>query len=115
MPQAIAPTPRVQPLASGPVEWSRVLLIWVAYFLTGKIGLALGMAGSLVTLVWMPTGIAVAALYHWGSRYWVGVWLGALISVGKVLGPLLGAALLRRRVRFCPRLLFCPAYERRRF
>ena len=111
MPQASATAPLVQPLPGGPVAWSRVLLIATAYFLTGKIGLEIAMAGSLVTLVWMPTGIAVAALYHWGSRYWVGVWLGALavniatgsgiglaalISIGNVLGPLLGAALLRR-------------------
>ena len=48
-----------------------------AYIIAGTIGLQLAMVGSLVTLVWMPTGIAVAALFRWGWRYWPGVWLGA--------------------------------------
>ena len=83
----------------------------LAYFIAGTIGLQLAMVGSLVTLVWMPTGIAVAALFRWGWRYWPGVWLGAFavnmivsgnpgvslgISIGNTVAPLVAAWALQR-------------------
>jgi len=89
----------------------QVTLLAVAYSAAGFIGLQLAMVGSLVTLVWMPTGIAVAALFRWGWRFWPGVWLGAFavnmmvsgspglslgISIGNTLAPLVAAAALRR-------------------
>jgi diguanylate cyclase (GGDEF)-like protein/PAS domain S-box-containing protein len=73
--------------------------------------LNLAIVGSHITLIWLPTGIAVAALYTWGWRYWPAVWLGAVmvnlavgspfwmalgISAGNTLGPLLATYLLRR-------------------
>src|SRR5262245_25991640 len=64
---------------------SLVALISVAYFITGKMGLSLPYFGSSVTLVWAPTGISLAVLLRWGTRYWPGVFFGALLvnlSVG---------------------------------
>jgi signal transduction histidine kinase len=104
--------------ASARVIAARLITITLAYFITGRLGLELATVGSSVTLIWLPTGIAVAALFRWGWRYWPAVWLGALwvnlaiggtllvslgISVGNTLGPVLGVALLRRW-HFNPRI-----------
>ena len=87
------------------------LLLALAYFATGRLGLMLPAFGSNITLFWLPTGIAVAALLRWGFRCWPGVALGAAvvnlavgsplplalaIAVGNTLGPLLAAWVLRR-------------------
>lgn len=88
-----------------------IAVLALAYFIAGAVGLELAMVGSLVTLVWMPTGIAVAALFRWGWQYWPGVWMGAFavnllvsgnfgvsvgISIGNTLAPLIAAYALRR-------------------
>ncbi len=89
---------------------SRSLLLAAAYFLAGKLGLALPSVDAHITLIWLPTGIALAALLRWGPGCWPGVTLGALlvnltvpsppalalaIAVGNTLGPLLAAVALR--------------------
>jgi signal transduction histidine kinase/CheY-like chemotaxis protein len=97
------------------------------HYLLGVAGLGLGYAaagfGGLafpyvernVTLIWPPTGIAVAVLFRAGLRYWPGVSLGALavnltlsspaaaagIAAGNTLAPVLAVVLLRR-FRFDP-------------
>ena len=91
--------------------WLRVILLGLCYCIAGRIGLELAVVGSLVTLIWMPTGIAVAALFRWGPAYWPGVWLGALavntvvsgnlflslaVSMGNTLAPMVAAFALRR-------------------
>lgn len=88
---------------------ARLITLTLAYFLFGKIGLLLSFFGSNITLFWLPTGIAVAALLRWGYRYWSGVFVGALlvntaigtsllpaacIAVTNTLGPLLTVYLL---------------------
>ena len=87
-------------------------LIALAYVATGWLGLQIPSVGSHITLVWFPTGIAVAAFLLVGRRCWPGVYGGALavnliigsawplaagIAVGNTLGPLLAAHLLHRR------------------
>lgn len=87
------------------------LVLTLAYFITGWLGLKLPFIGTHITLIWLPTGIAVAALYRWGFRVWPAVYLGAwlvnlatgagwalaaAIAVGNTLGPLLSAAWLKR-------------------
>jgi hypothetical protein len=70
---------------------ARVALLAAAYFLTGRLGMTLPAVGTHITLVWPPTGVALAALLCWGLRYWPGVWLGSfLVNVGG--GPLLAGA-----------------------
>ena len=88
-----------------------VLALALLYFVTGWLGLMLPAFGSHVTLLWMPSGIAVAALLRCGFRCWPGVALGAFavnyvtgipwlealgISAGNTAGPLLAAWLLQR-------------------
>jgi diguanylate cyclase (GGDEF)-like protein/PAS domain S-box-containing protein len=90
---------------------AKIFFIGVAYFAFAKLGLSIPYIGSHITLIWIPTGIAVAALLLWGGHYWPGIFLGAfatnyslgsepllagLISIGNTLGPLLSNYLLRR-------------------
>jgi signal transduction histidine kinase len=54
-------------------------VLFCAYVLTGKLGLTFGAVSRFATLVWPPTGIALAALLLFGYRAWPGVWLGAFV------------------------------------
>ena len=89
----------------------KLLLLALAYFAFGRLGLAIPYVGTHITLIWLPTGIAVAALLRWGYRYWPGIFLGALltnftldahlllaisIALGNTLSPLLTVWLLHR-------------------
>src|SRR2546428_13593140 len=67
-------------------------LLFAAYFVTARLGLLLGAVAGFATLVWPPTGIALAALWVFGSRLWPGVFAGAL-CVNLVAGAPLPAAL----------------------
>ncbi len=104
-----------------PWVW-RSALVAAGYVLAGWWGLQMPYAGSYVTLVWLPTGIAVAALWYWGLpmagaialavlvvSLLVGAppWLALGIAVGNTLAPLATVAALRQ-------LGFQPAFERRR-
>ena len=88
------------------------------YIGTAKLGIELPVARGVVTPVWAPTGIALAALVLFGPALWPAVALGALvanvtsgaslpvaafIAVGNTLEAVIGALLLRR-VAFNPRL-----------
>ena len=97
---------------TGSRGWAlRVIVVLVAYYLTGRAGLTLPQFGAHVTLIWPPAGIALAGLLRFGLGVWPGVWLGSLavalsvgtplwlavlISFGNTLGPLLGAWVLQR-------------------
>jgi signal transduction histidine kinase len=78
-------------------------------------GLLYAVVGSTVTLVWAPSGIALAALLVFGPRMALGVLLGALlanawtglplwaaasIALGNALEAWVGATLLTRVARF---------------
>ena len=82
-----------------------------AYFLAAKLGLAVATVGVTVTLVWPPSGVAVAAMLLRGPRVWPGVALGAFLAnvttdaptavaiftaVGNPLEAVVAALLLRR-------------------
>jgi diguanylate cyclase (GGDEF)-like protein/PAS domain S-box-containing protein len=90
---------------------TRLLLVALAYFICGRLGLTIPYVGTHITLVWLPTGIAVAALMRWGYSCLPGIFLGALatnfsidasllldgcIAAGNALAPLLAAMILRR-------------------
>ena len=98
--------------------------LWLtgAYFLTGWLGLMMPAVGTAVTLLWLPTGIAVAVLYRSGYRHWPAVTIGAIlvnlvfgqslalavgISIGNTLGPMLSVWLLQQ-------LRFDARFERNR-
>ncbi len=113
----------IRPRLSQRGRWALdVVTCAVLYLCTGKLGLLLASVGTSVTLVWPPTGIAIAYLFRRGPRLAVGVFLGALavnltlgppassavlIACGNTGGPLLAAHLLRR-------LAFRPTFQERR-
>lgn len=94
----------------------RSLLLTAACYAAGLLGRSPSFMGYDVSLVWPPTGIALAALLTWGPRYWPAVWLASIlinsltldlpvalfIAVGNVLAPLVGAVALRRFADFHP-------------
>jgi PAS domain S-box-containing protein len=99
-----------------------ILLLALAYFATGRLGLAMPALGSNITLIWLPTGIAVAALFRWGFRCWPGITLGSvavnvavgtawpvalMIALGNTLAPMVTVGVLRR-------MDFHPAFDRAR-
>src|SRR3989442_15315425 len=67
-------------------------VLFAAYFVTARRGLLLGAVAGFAPLVWPPTGIALAALWLFGSRLWPGVFAGAL-CVNLLAGAPLAAAL----------------------
>jgi PAS domain S-box-containing protein len=83
----------------------------IAYFGAAKLGIELSVARGVITPVWAPTGIAIAALFLGGTRLWPAVAAGAflanatsgpdipvaaVIAVGNTLEAVVGSALLRR-------------------
>ncbi|MFI8199606.1 MASE1 domain-containing protein [Streptomyces sp. NPDC085942] len=93
---------------------AQVLGVTGAYFLAGRVGLMrqVVLDGAVVTPLWPPTGIALAALLCLGVRVWPGIALGTLLTVsgigdaftlgllaivsGNTVAPLASYALLRR-------------------
>lgn len=90
----------------------RFAIVGLAYYLGGRIGLSVPFVGSHITLIWPPTGIALAAMLRWNRSLWPAVWLGAFavnlhigsgpqlafaIACGNTLGPWLAVRMLQRR------------------
>jgi integral membrane sensor domain MASE1 len=92
------------------VRLKRIFILTLAYAATGWLGLCVPFTGSQVTLFWLPTGIAIAALYRWSIHIWPGIFIGALIincyvgtslhtnliiALGNTLGPLAALRLMQ--------------------
>jgi two-component system, NarL family, sensor histidine kinase FusK len=92
-----------------------LLGVTTLYVAAAKVGLTYAVVGSTVSLVWAPSGIALAALLLFGWRMAFAVGLGAFlanvgtgiplpaacgIAAGNTLEAMLGAALLLRFPRF---------------
>lgn len=93
---------------------AQVLGVAGAYYLSGRLGLMRQVVvdGAVVTPLWPPTGIALAALLCLGARVWPGIALGTLVTVseigdaftvsrlaimfGNTIAPLASYALLRK-------------------
>ncbi len=76
-----------------PVHYAaRFALLALAYYLAARLGLELASIGQSISLVWPPTGIAMAALVLLGPRYWPGVLLGAFLANAGTDIPILAAA-----------------------
>ena len=88
----------------------RFIGLFIVYFVTAKIGLSLHVAHNFATLIWAPTGIALASLTIFDLDLWPAVTLAALlvnwsigtppivtigIAVGNTLEAVVGAKLLR--------------------
>src|SRR5205085_3443484 len=55
------------------------VLLFIVYVATAHLGLFFGAVAGFATLVWPPTGIALAALKLFGFSLWPAVFAGALI------------------------------------
>jgi signal transduction histidine kinase len=97
-----------------PTLWYGIALLTLAavYFGTGRLGLSLESVSDFATLVWLPSGLSVAALFLWGFRLWPAITLGAFlvslvtgapwpvaigISIGNTLEAVVATALLKRK------------------
>ena len=104
------------------IDWpdlARFAGLAVLYAVLAKLVLAFFSANGVVSMVWPPSGLALAALILGGRRYWPGVLLGAFaanlwadntfvtalfISVGNTLEALVGLWLLSIKGGFDARL-----------
>ncbi|MCZ7687389.1 MAG: MASE1 domain-containing protein [Sandaracinaceae bacterium] len=90
-------------------------LLALTYVALGRVGLEIAHYQANATLVWPPTGVALAALVLWGPRLWPGLFVGAFlvnlsvptplagalgIALGNTLEAVLGSLLLVRVARF---------------
>ncbi len=96
------------------------IAIFVAYFLTGRLGLMLPYFEEHVTLMWAPTAIALAGVVFAGPVLAPGIFLAsllinvgvepdlpgpaAMIAAGNTLAPLAAGMLLMRTREFRPQL-----------
>ena len=59
---------------------TEIVVLAALYVLAARAGLKIDAVGGFATLVWPPTGIALAALLIRGYRLWPGVALGAIVA-----------------------------------
>jgi diguanylate cyclase (GGDEF)-like protein len=104
-------------------RWLKIVALAAGYCFTGGLGLLLAIPPGYATVVWPPSGIALAGILWWGPRVWPGIWAGsflvnvwvayattnaqpnftsltaaASIAIGSTLQALLGSFLIQRWV-----------------
>ena len=72
--------------------FAQVGAVAVVYVLAARTGLTLDAVSGFASLVWAPTGIALAAVLLAGGRIWPGVFIGALIANVITGAPFLAAS-----------------------
>ena len=111
-----------QLLPPGAWAWRQWLLcaalVALGYVATGSLGLTAPQIGTQIALIWMASGVALAAMLGWSVSLWPAVLLGSAvvniaagappttataIAVGNTFGALLAAIWLRHQ-GFDPRL-----------
>ncbi|MGE0018893.1 MAG: MASE1 domain-containing protein [Draconibacterium sp.] len=68
--------------------WNRFILLLVitlSYYLTARLGLIFAFENTNASPVWMPSGIAIAAVLLAGYRIWPAIFLGAFLANFQVL------------------------------
>ncbi|WP_418960410.1 MASE1 domain-containing protein [Streptomyces tritici] len=65
------------------------LAVALCYYAAGRLGLlgSLVVEGVVVTPIWPPTGVAVAALLLLGARVWPGIALGSFLVIASLTTP----------------------------
>lgn len=72
------------------IGWRRYglwLLVAIAYVLCARFGLKYAVVAGVVTLAWLPSGLAVASLIRLGPSAWPGVAAGAFLSNASIGMP----------------------------
>ena len=72
----------------------RFLAVVAGYYLTARLGLLIPYVGTHISLVWLPTGVAVAAFRRWGPGMALAVYIGAVAANASIGGPLWVAVLV---------------------
>src|SRR5213593_4887242 len=106
----------MQKRISGLTITTRVVILTAFYFVGGLLGKEGSFMAGSVTLVWPPSGIALAAILLFGYRFWPGVALGAVMfsfmnglplgfftfgtAVGNTVGAIVCAFLLHKLIDF---------------
>jgi signal transduction histidine kinase len=95
----------------GPAHGAAMVALFALYYLTARMGLAVGPVSGFATFIWPPTGLSLTALYLFGTRLWPAVAAAAFaanwsvgasipvalgIAVGNTLEALVAVLLLRR-------------------
>ncbi len=71
---------------------AKLILFSALYYFSGKLGLSMAVVQSNATVVWPPSGIALAGLLIFGWRLWPGVFLGAfLVNATTTSTPILAS------------------------
>lgn len=106
--QPLNPSIRFNPFSN---DIAKAMLLFAAYFFTARFGLGIGAVSGFATLIWPPSGIALAALLLGGIRLWPAVFFGALIAnlhigansqtaiaigIGNTLESVVAAAILQK-------------------
>ena len=63
-----------------PRDLAKIALLAAIYILFARLGLMIQPVSAFATLVWAPSGIALAALLLFGYRYWPGIAIGAFVA-----------------------------------
>jgi signal transduction histidine kinase len=71
--------------------FATLVVLALAYTTAAMLGLRMDAVAGFATLVWPPTGIALAALVCWGYRYWPAVFVGAFVVNAWTGAPVLVA------------------------
>ena len=71
---------------------SKSFLLFGVYFLTAQAGLKIDAVSGFATLVWLPTGISLAALFILGFKFFPAIFLGAFFANLVSGAPILPAA-----------------------
>jgi len=116
MPVATSAQQRPSPPAAYALE---LVALTAVYYAAARLGLRYATIGQSISLVWPPTGLAIAAMILLGRRAWPGVAAGAFlanaatpvpltvavaIAAGNTLEAVLAAAVLTRNQSGLPRL-----------
>lgn len=112
----------MSPNRSLPASFAQNIAVAIAYLVTAKLGFTLALEHTNATVLWPPTGIALAVCFLFGLRIWPGIFLGAFLAnmmmvtgipfswlpallvslstaCGNTLEALIGASLVRRFTR----------------
>ncbi|MGP3769212.1 MASE1 domain-containing protein [Streptomyces sp. SDT5-1] len=67
----------------------KALAVAACYYAAGRLGLLgrIGVEGVVVTPIWPPTGLAVAALFVFGVGVWPGIALGSFLVIASLTTP----------------------------
>src|SRR4051794_32285068 len=71
--------PVAAPHSGVPRYLGALVLVAVAYYLAGRVGLELAYLDGAVAAAWPPAGLGLAVLVRYGNRMWPGIVVGDLL------------------------------------